>query len=80
MTQKKSWLLLCAAALVLASPAAMAREYFIGGPVHKFDMEIVANYLVGVEMAPMTANSLMFPKMFIGKPGLYAPWGVPPAV
>lgn len=31
----------------------MAREVFVGGPVHKNDMEIVANYLVGVEMAPM---------------------------
>ncbi len=34
--------------------SAQAREYFVGGPVHKNDMEIVANYLVGVEMAPMT--------------------------
>ena len=29
-----------------------AREYFVGGPVHVQDMEIVANYLVGVQMAP----------------------------
>ena len=36
-----------------ASPAAEAREYFVGGPVHEHDMEIVANYLVGIEMAPM---------------------------
>ena len=42
-----------AAAAVLASHAASAREYFVGGPVHEHDMEIVANYLVGVEMAPM---------------------------
>lgn len=33
--------------------AASSREYFVGGPVHKNDMEIVANYLVSVEMAPM---------------------------
>ena len=39
--------------LTFAAPAALAREYFVGGPVHKYDMEIVANYLVGVEMAPM---------------------------
>lgn len=32
---------------------AGAREYFVVGPVQKNDMEIVANYLVGVEMWPM---------------------------
>jgi uncharacterized protein involved in high-affinity Fe2+ transport len=45
-------LLACAAPAHLAS----AREFYVGGPVHKHDMEIVANYLVGIEMAPMTAN------------------------
>lgn len=40
------------AAALLATPAS-AREYFVGGPVHAHDMEIVANYLVGVEMSPM---------------------------
>lgn len=39
-------------ALVLCASTASAREYFVGGPVHKYDMEIVANYLVGIEMAP----------------------------
>ena len=38
--------------LALAGPA-WAREFYVGGPVHEHDMEIVANYLVGVEMAPM---------------------------
>ena len=38
---------------LLATQAAAGREYFVGGPVHEHDMEIVANYLVGVEMAPM---------------------------
>ncbi len=42
-----------AAAAMLSAPQAFAREYFVGGPVHKNDMEIVANYLVGVEMMPM---------------------------
>ena len=37
------------AAMVLA-PSAGAREYFVGGPVHKNDMEIVANYLIGIEL------------------------------
>ena len=40
-------------AALLIAPAASAREYFVGGPVHKNDMEIVANYLIGIEMAPM---------------------------
>ncbi|HZV20168.1 MAG TPA: iron transporter [Hyphomicrobiales bacterium] len=43
------------AGAILACPA-LGREYYIGGPVHKHDMEIVANYLVGVEMAPMPAH------------------------
>jgi Fe2+ transport protein len=46
--------LLTASAVALASAhAANAREYFVVGPVHQHDMEIVANYLVGIEMAPM---------------------------
>jgi len=40
-------------AVILFAPAAFAREFFVGGPVHKNDMEVVANYLVGIEMAPM---------------------------
>lgn len=43
---------LAALGLALATPAG-AREYFVGGPVHLHDMEIVANYLVGIDMAPM---------------------------
>lgn len=42
-----------AMATLALTPGAHAREYFVGGPVHQHDMEIVANYLVGVEMAPM---------------------------
>ncbi|MCQ8240147.1 iron transporter [Rhizosaccharibacter radicis] len=41
--------------------AAIAREYPVGGPVHAHDMEIAANYLVGVEMAPMPADMPMGP-------------------
>jgi periplasmic iron binding protein len=44
---------LAAACGLLVAPSADAREYFVGGPVHQHDMEIVANYLVGIEMAPM---------------------------
>jgi uncharacterized protein involved in high-affinity Fe2+ transport len=41
------------AASFLAAAPADAREYFVGGPVKEQDMEIVANYLLGIEMAPM---------------------------
>jgi len=51
--------LLAAAAAVLLAQAASAREYFVGGPVHEHDMEIVANYLVGIEMAPMPPGMAM---------------------
>src|ERR1700712_1757681 len=50
--------ILMAVTLVLPR-LAEAREYFVGGPVHAHDMEIVANYLVGVEMAPMPAGMAM---------------------
>jgi uncharacterized protein involved in high-affinity Fe2+ transport len=53
-------LLAAVAALLLASPAG-AREFFVGGPVHAHDMEIVANYLVGIEMAPMLPGMVMGP-------------------
>ncbi len=47
------------AAVVFAGQTASAREFFVGGPVHVNDMEIVANYLVGVQMAPMTRGMVM---------------------
>lgn len=51
-----------ASIFVLAlTQVADAREYFVGGPVHQNDMEIVANYLVGIMMAPMTPNMAMGP-------------------
>ncbi len=49
------------AAALLVPQVASAREYFVGGPVHQHDMEIVANYLVGIEMAPMSASMAMGP-------------------
>ena len=48
-------MLVAAAVLALTRPGE-AREYFVGGPVQKYDMEIVANYLVGIEMAPMRSG------------------------
>jgi hypothetical protein len=56
ISRGKRLALIPAIALVLPTASLMAREYYVGGPVHKNDMEIVANYLVGVEMAPMSAD------------------------
>ena len=47
----KAMTLAAACGLVFAH-AAQAREYFVGGPVHQHDMQILANYLVAIEMAP----------------------------
>jgi uncharacterized protein involved in high-affinity Fe2+ transport len=44
------------AAALAAAHTAGAREYYVGGPVLEHDMEIVANYLVGIEMAPMAKD------------------------
>lgn len=54
-------LLAASCAALLLAPAAQAREYYVGGPVHKYDMEIVANYLVGITMAPMSTTMVMGP-------------------
>src|SRR5258708_4119342 len=57
MKQAMRYLMPVAAIAVLAlAGTARAREYFVGGPVQKNDMEIVANYLIGIEMAPMAPN------------------------
>jgi uncharacterized protein involved in high-affinity Fe2+ transport len=50
-----------AAALLGSAGPTSAREYFVGGPVHIQDMEIVANYLIGVQMAPMMRNMTQGP-------------------
>ena len=44
---------LASASLVTSVSVASAKEYFVGGPIHQHDMEIVANYLIGIEMSPM---------------------------
>ena len=55
----KAWLALAGVvSTTLALPAA-AKEYYVGGPLHEHDMEIVANYLIGIEMAPMTPQMAM---------------------
>lgn len=51
---QKPVLAFLAVAVLSAGGTASAREYFVGGPIEKSDIEIVANYLKGVEMsAPM---------------------------
>lgn len=68
------------AALALA-PAAQAREYYVGGPVHHAGMEIVANYLVGIEMAPMPPDMPMGPDVIHLEADVHATarnaWGFP---
>lgn len=46
---------------MLLNSTLSAREYYVGGPVHINDLEIVANYLVGIEMAPMTPDMVHGP-------------------
>ena len=53
---KTAILSLSIATVLITGQGASAREYYIGGPVHKNDLEIVANYLIGVEMSPMLPN------------------------
>lgn len=54
----RSTILMAATASLVLARGAIAREYPIGGPVHKNDMEIAASYLVGVQMAPMPAGAV----------------------
>ncbi|HLJ63653.1 MAG TPA: iron transporter [Stellaceae bacterium] len=49
----KTMAILIPLGLLALAQRAEAREFFIGGPVKENDMEIVANYLRDIEMAPM---------------------------
>ncbi len=46
-------------ALTVSSGTAGAGEFFVGGPVHKNGLQIVGNYLVGIEMEPMPPQAAM---------------------
>jgi uncharacterized protein involved in high-affinity Fe2+ transport len=46
-------------AALLCAAQAHAREFPIGGPVQAHDMEIAANYLIGIDMAPMAPGMAM---------------------
>jgi uncharacterized protein involved in high-affinity Fe2+ transport len=51
------------AALVLAGIGqAHATEFYVGEPVTRNGMQIVANYLVGIEMSPMPKGAAMGPE------------------
>ncbi|HLL27263.1 MAG TPA: iron transporter [Xanthobacteraceae bacterium] len=52
MATAKSLLILVAAALALSAPA-FAKEFYVGEPVMKNDLQIVPHYLLGIEMSPM---------------------------
>jgi uncharacterized protein involved in high-affinity Fe2+ transport len=70
-----------AAGSVMLAPAAQAREYPIGGPVQAHNLEIAANYLVGIEMAPMVPNMPMGAGVIHLETDVHAaadnPWGFP---
>jgi uncharacterized protein involved in high-affinity Fe2+ transport len=44
-----------------AGQPAHAKEYYIGGPDHQDDMEIVSSYLLGIKMNPMPPDMPMGP-------------------
>jgi len=50
-----------AAAVLLATLPAAAKEFYVGEPVVQNDMQIVPHYLLGIEMAPMTKSMDMGP-------------------
>jgi len=49
------------AAAALAVPAATAKEFYVGEPVVKNDMQIVPHYLLGIEMDQMPPGMDMAP-------------------
>ncbi len=52
--------MVAAAVLVAALPAA-AKEFYVGEPIVKNDMQLVPHYLLGIGMAPMTTGMDMGP-------------------
>ena len=52
------WLIELAGAMALAAmQGAAAKEYLIGGQLHERDIQVYANYLVGVDVAPAMASN-----------------------
>ena len=50
---------LVAAVLAAHLSAAAAKEFYVGEPVVKNDMQLVPHYLLGIEMAPMVKGMAM---------------------
>lgn len=69
----------CGAAALACVNAARAHEYYVGGPVHIHHMEIVGNYLTGIEMAPMPPGMPMGDNVIHLEADVHAtpdnPWG-----
>ena len=58
----KSWVLLGSAVALAASVASgRATEFYVGEPITKDGLQIVPNYLTGVEMSPMPKGAAMGP-------------------
>src|SRR5271167_2912428 len=49
------------AAVVSAALPAVAKEFYVGEPIVKNDMQLVPHYLLGIEMAPMIKGMDMSP-------------------
>lgn len=71
----------CIASLFATSKMTMAREFPIGGPVQTHDMEISANYLVGVTVLPGTTDMAKGGDVIHLETDVHAtadnPWGYP---
>ena len=59
-TRHSTWFA-AAAALVLATLPATAKEFYVGEPVVKNAMQLVPHYLLGIEMEPMVKGMAMGP-------------------
>jgi uncharacterized protein involved in high-affinity Fe2+ transport len=56
----KIWLVVLAAVVASVTPTA-AKEFYVGEPVVKNEMQLVPHYLLGIEMAPMIPGIDMGP-------------------
>ncbi len=67
------------AATFALAQAAQAKEYYIGGPDYKNNMEIVTSYLLGIQMDPMPPDMPMGTDAIHLEVDLHAtannPWG-----
>jgi uncharacterized protein involved in high-affinity Fe2+ transport len=50
---RKETLLAISAAVMLATLPAAAKEFYVGEPIEKNNMQFVPHYLLGIEMVPM---------------------------